>query len=144
MLYLFQSFYLKDANFLIFINHVSNNILKGGQMSGKCLAQLPSPPTTSPIGSGGLDFYYPDYDSAWSEATCKNDAPLPFANKNDRPTYDSKEACCKGAYSGQVSHSCMCDADPCYSCTCGDAAYLFLNKCSLDCGEDNYVSVLCM
>jgi len=77
-----------------------------GQVSGKCLSQLASPPTTSPTGVGGLDYYYPDYDTAWSVATCKNDSPRPF-NKNDRPTYDTMLACCKGAYAGQQSGACL-------------------------------------
>jgi hypothetical protein len=79
----------------------------GGQMSGKCISQLPSPPTTSPTGAGGLDFYYPDYDTAWNIATCKNDRPLPYTNKNDRPSYKSMLECCKGAYAGQQSGACL-------------------------------------
>jgi len=79
----------------------------GGQISGKCLASLPNPPTTSPTGSGGLDFYYPDYDTSWNIATCKNDRPLPYANKNDRPNYSTLLACCKGAYGGQQSGACL-------------------------------------
>ena len=78
----------------------------GGQMSGKCISQLPSPPTTSPTGSGGYDFYYPDYDTPWSSATCKNERPLPFG-PGGRPTYNSMLACCKGAYAGQVSGACL-------------------------------------
>ena len=105
-------------------------------MSGKCISQLPSPPTTSPTGSGGLDFYYPDYDTSWSEATCKNEAPMPFRNKNDRPTFDSKEACCRASYSGQVSHACMCDVDPCFSCKCGTSLDRLQNLCFLECGDE--------
>eukprot|EP00584_Thalassiosira_punctigera_P003887 CAMPEP_0172547600 /NCGR_PEP_ID=MMETSP1067-20121228/17092_1 /TAXON_ID=265564 ORGANISM="Thalassiosira punctigera, Strain Tpunct2005C2" /NCGR_SAMPLE_ID=MMETSP1067 /ASSEMBLY_ACC=CAM_ASM_000444 /LENGTH=57 /DNA_ID=CAMNT_0013334709 /DNA_START=11 /DNA_END=180 /DNA_ORIENTATION=- len=48
----------------------------GGQVSGKCLAALPSPPTTSPTSAGGLEVYYPDYGTAWRSATCINDWPL--------------------------------------------------------------------
>jgi len=78
----------------------------GGQTSGACLAALPSPPTTSPTAAGGLDFWYPDYGAVWSEATCKNERPLPF-NVGDRPTYDTQLACCKGAYGGQLSGACI-------------------------------------
>ena len=68
----------------------------GGQTSGKCLSMLNRPPTTSPTGVGGLDFYYPDYDTAWSIATCKNERPLPFL-PGGRPVYDTMLECCKGA-----------------------------------------------
>ena len=73
--------------------------LKGayaGQMSGACLAELDEPPTTSPTSEGGADFFYPDYETAWSEATCKNELPLPFG-PGGRPIYDTMLACCKGA-----------------------------------------------
>eukprot|EP00571_Detonula_confervacea_P010921 CAMPEP_0172303464 /NCGR_PEP_ID=MMETSP1058-20130122/4993_1 /TAXON_ID=83371 /ORGANISM="Detonula confervacea, Strain CCMP 353" /LENGTH=486 /DNA_ID=CAMNT_0013014285 /DNA_START=1 /DNA_END=1461 /DNA_ORIENTATION=+ len=79
----------------------------GGQMSGKCLAELPSPPTTSPTGSGGADFYYADYETPWPEATCKNDLPLPFPRKEDRPNYDTMLACCKGSFGNQQSGACL-------------------------------------
>jgi hypothetical protein len=79
-----------------------------GQVSGKCLSQLASPPTTSPTNAGGItDFWYPDYDTSWSVAGCKNSLPLPYSNKNDRPNYSTQLACCKGAYSGQVSGKCL-------------------------------------
>ena len=69
---------------------------------------LPSPPTTSPTGLGGvLDFWYPDYDTAWNDAGCLNITPLPYTYKYDRPNYSTQIACCKGAYSGQVSGSCL-------------------------------------
>lgn len=77
-----------------------------GQMSGKCLSQLPNPPTLSPTGAGGLDYWYPDYDTPWDRATCKNDRPLPFL-PGGRPTYDTQLACCKGAYGGQISGACV-------------------------------------
>ena len=89
-----------------------------GQMSGACLASLPNPPTQSPTSSGGLDVYYPNY-SEWSSGQCINDRPLP----NGRPTYTTQQACCSGAYGGQTSNNCMCDAvGVCYSCTCGTQA----------------------
>jgi hypothetical protein len=75
----------------------------GGQASGACLQSLPNPPTTSPTKEGGLDVWYPDYETQWSDATCKNDYPLP----NGRPTYSSQLACCKGAYAGQMSGACL-------------------------------------
>jgi hypothetical protein len=78
----------------------------GGQTSGTCIAQLPSPPTTTPTGSGGYPFYYPDYDMSWSDAVCKNERPLPFTT-GGRPTYSSMLACCKGAYAGQSSGACL-------------------------------------
>jgi len=78
-----------------------------GQMSGKCLSQLPSPPTTSPTSSGGADFWYPDYEAmSYSEAGCKNSLPLPFA-PGGRLTYDTQLACCKGAYPDQSSGKCL-------------------------------------
>jgi hypothetical protein len=75
----------------------------GGQVSGACLAGLPSPPTESPTAAGGLDVWYPDYDLAWTEGECSNQRPLP----SGRPTYDSQLACCKGAYGGQTSGTCL-------------------------------------
>ncbi len=36
------------------------------------------------------DFWYPDYDTAWSVAGCSNKLPLPYRNKNDRPNYYSQ------------------------------------------------------
>mmetsp|Transcript_18278 Transcript_18278/g.32216 ORF Transcript_18278/g.32216 Transcript_18278/m.32216 type:complete len:548 (-) Transcript_18278:144-1787(-) len=79
----------------------------GGQMSGACLAQLPSPPTASLVGMGVADFWYPDYDTAWIETGCKNELPLPYLH-GGRPQYASPEACCAGAYGGQVSLVCVC------------------------------------
>ena len=80
----------------------------GGQTSGECLSRLAAPPTTSPTLSGGLaGFWYPDYDTAWPEAGCKNELPLPYANANDRPQYDTQLACCKAAYGGQTSGKCL-------------------------------------
>lgn len=85
----------------------------GGQASGACLSQLESPPTTSPTPVGGADFYYPDYDTAWTDAYCINTLPLPFS-AGGRPTYDSMFECCKGSYSGQTSGKClsMLDSPP--------------------------------
>merc|ERR1719491_2326579 len=80
----------------------------GGQMSGKCLSMLPSAPTTSPTTSDYMsDFWYPDYETTWSEAGCSNKLPLPYNNKGDRPNYDTQFACCKGAYAGQTSGKCL-------------------------------------
>lgn len=70
----------------------------GGQMSGACLADLPNPYTTFPTMTGGvLDFFYPDYNTAWSVGTCKNEAPLPCARKGDRPSYNTMIACSIGS-----------------------------------------------
>ena len=86
-----------------------------GQISGYCLSQLPSPPTSSPTATGGLDVYYPDYSkNDWTQGSCINTRPLP----SGRPTYKDRLECCKGAYGGQSTHVCICDADPCISCNC--------------------------
>jgi hypothetical protein len=77
-----------------------------GQMSGTCLSELPSPPTTSPTGTGGAGFWYPDYETAWSIAGCSNDRPVPFKT-GGRPTYATMLACCKGAYGGQSTGACL-------------------------------------
>ena len=68
-------------------------------MSVKCLEEMESPPTTSPTAEGGMDVWYPDYDTAWTEASCKNEYPVP----SGRPTYDSLLKCCK------VSQQCDCE-----------------------------------
>ncbi|KAL7528361.1 hypothetical protein ACHAXR_002402 [Thalassiosira sp. AJA248-18] len=70
-----------------------------GQSSGFCLSKMPNPPSTSPTDAGGLTVYYPDYKTAYANAHCLNDRPLP----NGRPTYDTMLACCKGAYPDQQS-----------------------------------------
>ncbi|KAL7526112.1 hypothetical protein ACHAXR_001322 [Thalassiosira sp. AJA248-18] len=70
-----------------------------GQQSGYCLSQLPNPPTQSPTRTGGLDVYYPDYDTAWPDAGCINTRPMP----SGRPAYATMVACCKGAYLSQRS-----------------------------------------
>ncbi|KAL7524468.1 hypothetical protein ACHAXR_000586, partial [Thalassiosira sp. AJA248-18] len=102
----------------------------GAQASGKCLASLPSPPTTSPTDLAGVgNSWYPDYDSPWDSATCLNTTPLPFG-PGWRPIYSTEAECCHKAYAGQSSADCMCNVDPCYSCKCGDAAYLLANSCT--------------
>ena len=69
---------------------------------------LPNPPTSSPTQTGGVtNFWYPDYDTAWSIAGCSNKFPLPYPRKADRPNYSTQLACCKGAYGGQVSGACI-------------------------------------
>jgi len=100
----------------------------GGQLSGKCLSELASPPTTSPTSTEGATAYYPNYSLSWSEATCINERPVP----NGRPTYLTQSACCSGAYGGQASHACLCANDPCYSCKCGSVADLTASNCSQD------------
>ena len=74
-----------------------------GQSSGACLQALPSPPSSSPTGADGLDVWYADYDQDWTNGVCINEGPVP----NGRPVYDSMLACCKGAYSGQLSGACI-------------------------------------
>jgi len=78
----------------------------GGQQSGVCLSQLPSPPTVSPTDAGEFDFWYPDYSSVWAEATCLNTRPLPFG-PGGRPTYDTMLDCCKREYRSQASGACV-------------------------------------
>jgi len=76
----------------------------GGQISGKCISMLPSPPTTSPTGVGGLDIFYPDYGQpSWSEGFCINTHPAP----SGRPTYATMLDCCKSVYAGQISGKCI-------------------------------------
>lgn len=70
-----------------------------GQISGFCVAQLPSPPTMSPTEIGGLDVFYPDYQLPWPDGVCVNRRPLP----SGRPSYGTMLACCQGAYRGQMS-----------------------------------------
>ena len=78
-------------------------------MIEKCISMLPSPPTTSPTNSDRtVPFYYPDYESPWSHATCLNTLPLPYKYINDRPNYSTAEECCKIAYAGQRSRACIC------------------------------------
>ena len=80
--------------------------------TGKCLSMLPSPPTTSPTSSDRTaPFWYPDYESPWSHATCLNTLPLPYKYINDRPNYSSAKECCKMAYAGQMSKACVCSLD---------------------------------
>jgi len=105
----------------------------GGQVSGTCLAALPSPPTTSPTTRNGLTVFYPDYSKSWPDGVCINDRPMP----SGRPTYSDKESCCSGAYGGQTDHTCACDADPCYSCKCGSVSALAISCPALDCGDDD-------
>lgn len=77
-----------------------------GQISEVCLNSLPNPPTGSPtyLGEG---VYYPDYETDWVDATCKNDRPWSFG-PNGRPTYTDMKDCCQSAYAGQVSGKFVC------------------------------------
>ncbi|KAL7523329.1 hypothetical protein ACHAXR_000128, partial [Thalassiosira sp. AJA248-18] len=88
------------------------------------------PPTTSPTETGGLQVFYPDYNLAWPQGKCVNTRPMP----SGRPTYSSKSKCCGGAYGGQVSQKCMCDAvGVCYSCKCGTDVDRIAAGCTLTC-----------
>ncbi|KAL7539662.1 hypothetical protein ACHAXR_009490 [Thalassiosira sp. AJA248-18] len=79
-----------------------------GQMSGKCLSMLPSPPTGSPTSEDyEADFWYPMYELPWSVSGCSNKLPLPYNNINDRPNYSTQIQCCKTAYAGQISGMCL-------------------------------------
>ena len=104
-----------------------------GQMLGYCISMLPTPPTARPTETGkslnrlvllillqyyylrqlnyscgqqmfyhfigGPNTYYADYTTAWDQAYCINTRPIP----SGRPTYIGMLACCKAAYSGQIS-----------------------------------------
>ncbi|KAL7438353.1 hypothetical protein ACHAXH_005877, partial [Discostella pseudostelligera] len=74
----------------------------GGQASQVCIRSLLNPPTSAPTKPGGGS-YYPDYSLAWSEGKCINTEPVP----SGRPVYSSNLACCKSAYAGQVSKTCI-------------------------------------
>ena len=79
----------------------------GGQTSGACIKGLPNPPTLIPTittvaGQGGG--WYADYNTAWSNAGCKNALPLP---NHAIIVYISQLECCKGAYNGQISNACI-------------------------------------
>lgn len=52
-----------------------------GQISGACLAQLPSPPTASPFGVDGPDAYYRKPDVDWAKGHCVNTHPVPVGAK---------------------------------------------------------------
>ncbi|KAL7527404.1 hypothetical protein ACHAXR_001945, partial [Thalassiosira sp. AJA248-18] len=73
------------------------------QISGHCMNTLPSPPTMSPTETGGPGIYYPDYVTAWDQATCINKRPVP----SGRPIYSNMLACCKSSYRGQMSGKCI-------------------------------------
>ena len=92
----------------IYISYIYVVVFK----TGKCVSMLPSPPTTSPTSSDRTaPFWYPDYESPWSHATCLNTLPLPYKYANDRPNYSSAKECCKMAYAGQMSKACVCSLD---------------------------------
>lgn len=74
-----------------------------GQVSGKCLSMLDSPPTMSPTTAGGLDVWYADYTKQYAVGECINDRPLPIG----RVTYTTQLACCKGQYGAQSSGYCL-------------------------------------
>ncbi|KAL7530418.1 hypothetical protein ACHAXR_010990 [Thalassiosira sp. AJA248-18] len=102
-----------------------------GQTSGSCLAELPNPPTSSPIPLKGGNVWYPDYNTPFAKATCLNALPFPFTN-GGRPTYDSKADCCRGAYAGQVSNVCICSLEnPPVGCPTKAVRYI-LFELSLD------------
>jgi hypothetical protein len=79
-----------------------------GQQSNFCISQLANPPTNAPTPTSaptklGEGTYYPDYTLAWTSGICINTTPIP----SGRPTYSSMLACCKAAYSGQLSGACI-------------------------------------
>jgi hypothetical protein len=80
----------------------------GGQVSNYCISQLANPPTAAPTPTSaptkiGEGTYYPDYTLPWTTGKCINSTPIP----SGVPTYSSMLLCCKGAYGGQVSGSCI-------------------------------------
>ena len=77
----------------------------GGQTSGVCKKDLPDQPTSAPT-TEEYDMWYPDYDTAWSDAGCSNVRPLPFT-VGSRPVYDNQLECCAMSYGGQTSNACV-------------------------------------
>jgi len=76
----------------------------GVQTTGACLAALPSPPTASPLTAAGPDIWYKNPEVGdWAVGYCINDHPAP----DGATTYDSELDCCKGAYAGQSSGTCL-------------------------------------
>merc|ERR1711933_356081 len=73
-----------------------------GQVSGKCLSEVANLPTPSRV-------WYPDYETAWDQAGCENNFPFPFSH-GSRPTYETRLACCRSEYAGQVSGVCLCES----------------------------------
>ena len=71
----------------------------------KYYESFPNPPTGSPtdLGEGR---YYPNYETPWEDATCKNTKPYPFT-PGSRSLYNSQLECCKAAYTGQTSNACL-------------------------------------
>ena len=78
--------------------------------TGKCISMLPSPPTTSPTNSDmTVKFYYARYEEPWANSGCSNKLPLPYNNMNDRPNYPTQLSCCRAAYGGQSSGTCLAE-----------------------------------
>ena len=71
----------------------------GGQVSGACKAGLVNPSTVPTK-------WYPDYVTSWAIAGCKNEPPYPNYI-TDSIKFDTQLACCKGAFGGQTSGSCI-------------------------------------
>ena len=71
----------------------------GGQVSGACKAGLVNPSTVPTK-------WYPDYVTSWAIAGCKNQPPYPNY-VTDSIKFDTQLACCKGAFGGQTSGSCI-------------------------------------
>ena len=78
-------------------------------ITGKCLAKLPAPPSTSPTTSSKeVDFWYPMCEQSWNITGCSNKLPLPYKSINDRPTYSTQLRCCKAVYGSQMTGACKC------------------------------------
>jgi hypothetical protein len=72
------------------------------QESGACLADLPNPPTSSPIGSDAP--FFPIW-SGWTTGHCDND---PTKNTSGNTyKYNTQSECCEAWFSNQQSSACI-------------------------------------
>jgi hypothetical protein len=79
------------------------------QESGACLADLPSPPTSSPVGSDAV--FFPIW-SSWITGYCDND-PAKRTPGNKSYNFNTQAECCEAWYPNQPSGACM-QYDPTY------------------------------
>ena len=68
----------------------------GGQTDGACSVIV--------SGGSGVPKWYPDYDTPWPMAGCKNTLPYPIHATN---FFDTQLGCCGGAFAGQISGACI-------------------------------------
>ena len=78
----------------------------GGQVGGACLAGLATPPTNAPtnVAGPGVTKWYADYGTSWTAAGCKSTTPNPIYATT---LFGTQLECCRGAYGGQVSGTCL-------------------------------------